>query len=48
METFKVEKKIAYGYKRDGKQVAEVPITEPAQMRDGFDKKRNVYRLDVT
>jgi nitrate reductase beta subunit len=48
METFKVEKKIAYGYNRDGKQVAEVPITEPAQMRDGFDKERNVYRLDVT
>ena len=48
METFKVKKKVAYGYNRDGKKVAEVPITEPPQLRAGYDKKRNVYRLDVT
>ena len=48
METFKVKDQVAYGYNRDGKQVAEVPITEPPQMRAGYDKKRNVYRLDVT
>ncbi|MFQ5416744.1 MAG: 4Fe-4S dicluster domain-containing protein [Myxococcota bacterium] len=48
METFKVKKQVATGYNRDGKQVAEVPITEPPTTRAGYDKKRNVYRLDVT
>jgi len=48
MERFNVKKKIAYGYDGNGKKVAEVPITEPAQMRDNYDKKRDVYRLDVT
>ena len=48
METFKVKKKIAYGYNGKGKKVAEVPITEPPQMRKSYDKKRDVYRLDVT
>ncbi len=48
METFKVKKKVAYGYNGKGKQVAEVPLTEPAQMRKLYDKKRDVYRLDVT
>jgi nitrate reductase beta subunit len=48
METFEVKKRVAYGYNRDGDQVAEVPITEPPQMREGYDRKRDVYRLDVT
>jgi nitrate reductase beta subunit len=48
METFAVKNQVAFGYNRDGKQVAEVPITEPAQLRASFDRKRDVYRLDVT
>jgi nitrate reductase beta subunit len=48
METFEVKKKIAYGYNRAGKKVAEVPITEPPTMRKGYDRKRKVFRLDVT
>jgi hypothetical protein len=48
METFAVKKKVAFGYNRDGKKVAEVPITEPPQMRKSFDRWRGVYRLDVT
>ena len=48
METFEVKKKIAYGYNRAGKKVAEVPITEPPTLRKGYDRKREVFRLDVT
>jgi len=48
MERFKIKNDIAYGYNRKGEQVAEVPITEPPQLRDGYDKKLDVYRLDVT
>jgi nitrate reductase beta subunit len=48
METFKIKNKVALGYNRDGKKVAEVPITEPAQMRKAYDRRRDVYRLDVT
>ena len=48
METFEVKKKIAYAYNRAGKKVAEVPITEPPTMRKGYDRKRKVFRLDVT
>jgi nitrate reductase beta subunit len=48
METFEVKKKIAYGYNRAGKKVAEVPITEPPTLRKGYDAKRKVFRLDVT
>ena len=42
------KKKIAYAYNKKGKQIAEVPITEPPQMRESYDRKRDVYRLDVT
>jgi nitrate reductase beta subunit len=48
METFKIKNKVAYAYNRDGKQVAEVPITEPPQMRKAYDRRRDTYRLDVT
>jgi nitrate reductase beta subunit len=48
MERFKVKNRIALGYTGDGTKVAEVPITEPPQMRKNYDKRRNVYRLDVT
>lgn len=48
MESFEVKEKVAYGYDRNGMQVAAVPLTEPPHMREGYDKKRDVYRLDVT
>ena len=48
METFEVKKKVAYAYNRGGKKIAEVPITEPPTLRKGYDKKREVFRLDVT
>ena len=43
-----VEDGVARGYNRDDKLVAEVPLTEPAQMRPAYDRHRKVYRLDVT
>jgi nitrate reductase beta subunit len=48
MERFNVKQGVALAYNGDGKQVAEVPITEPSRLRKGYDRKRNVYRLDVT
>ena len=40
-EDFEVKKKVAYGYNRAGKKVAEVPITEPPQMRQSYDRRRD-------
>lgn len=48
MERFQVRDGVARGFNRDGKLVAEVPLTEPLQMRPAYDHKRKVYRLDVT
>ena len=48
METFEVKDHVASGFNREGKKVASVPITEPAQMREAHDRRRDVYRLDVT
>jgi nitrate reductase beta subunit len=48
MERFEVKKGMARGYSREGKTVAEVPLTEPSQLRQAYDRKRKVYRLDVT
>ena len=48
MERFEVKSGIARGFNRDGKLVAEVPITEPVQERPAFDRERNVHRLDIT
>ncbi len=48
MDRFEVKKGAARGFNRDGMLVAEVPLTEPAQMRDPYDRKRKVHRLDVT
>ncbi|MEE9279765.1 MAG: 4Fe-4S dicluster domain-containing protein [Myxococcota bacterium] len=48
MERFEVSGGIARGFSREGKLVAEVPLTEPFQQRPAFDRERNVYRLDVT
>jgi nitrate reductase beta subunit len=48
METFKIKNKVALAYNRDGKKVAEVPITEPPLLRKAYDRRRDTYRLDVT
>lgn len=48
MERFEVKKGVARGFNRDQQLIAEVPLTEPIQMRPAYDRKRKVYRLDVT
>ncbi|MBC8515554.1 dehydrogenase [bacterium] len=48
LERFDVRNGIAKGFDKDGTLVAEVPVTEPTVVRDHYDKKRDVYRLDVT
>jgi nitrate reductase beta subunit len=48
MERFEVKDGRARGFNRDGALVAEVPLTEPEQMRAAYDPKLNVHRLDVT
>jgi nitrate reductase beta subunit len=48
MERFEVKKGVVRGFNREGKRVAEVPLTEPPQMRPAYDRKRKVHRLDVT
>ena len=48
MERFEVKGRVARAWDHTGLQVAEVPITEPAQMRPAWDRKRGVHRLDVT
>jgi len=48
MERFEVGKGVARAWDAAGIQVAEVPVTEPAQQRPAYDRGRKVYRLDVT
>lgn len=48
MTTFEVKGGEAIGYDTNGKEVARVPIKEPIVVRDEYDEKRDVYRLDVT
>jgi nitrate reductase beta subunit len=48
MERFEVKKGTARGYDREGQLVAEVPLTEPHQIRAAHDWRRGVHRLDVT
>jgi nitrate reductase beta subunit len=48
MERFEVSKGVARGFNGKGKQVAQVPLVEPAQLRAAYDKKRKVHRMDVT
>jgi nitrate reductase beta subunit len=48
MERFEVKKGVARAFDRSGTLIAQVPVTEPAQERVAFDKKRRAYRLDVT
>jgi nitrate reductase beta subunit len=48
MERFEVKNGVARGYNREKALVAEAPLEEPAQLRQAFDPKRRVYRIDVT
>jgi hypothetical protein len=43
-----VKKGVARAFDRNDKQVAEVPLIEPPQQRPAYDRRRKVYRLDVT
>ena len=48
MERFEVKNQVARGFNKDGRLVAEVPLTELLQVRPAYDERRDVYRLDVT
>ncbi len=48
MERFEVKRGKARAWDREGNLVAEVPLTEPDQLRPAYDRRRKVYRLDVT
>ncbi len=48
MERFEVKRGKARAWDREGHLVAEVPLTEPDQLRPAYDRRRKVYRLDVT
>ena len=48
MTKFQVKKGTAFGYNIKGKLVAEAPIREPNVIREAYDKKLDVYRMDVT
>ena len=48
MERFEVRKGVARAWDATGMLVADVPITEPAQVRPSYDRRRRVYRMDVT
>lgn len=48
LHRFAAEKTDAVGYDADDKEAVRVPYTEPFFERDFFDKKRKVYRLNVT
>ena len=45
---FKTTKTEAIGYRFDGREVARVPLTEKHVVRDMFDAKRDVFRMDIT
>jgi nitrate reductase beta subunit len=48
MTKFDVKNGVAHGYNKDGKLVASTPIQEPNVLRESYDKKLDVFRLDVT
>jgi len=48
MDRFEVADGVARAWDATGLPVAEVPLTEPLQMRPAYDAKRKVHRLDVT
>jgi nitrate reductase / nitrite oxidoreductase, beta subunit len=48
LHRFEDRKEHAAGFDAEGKEVVQVPYTEPFYKRDFFDQKRKVYRLNVT
>ncbi|MBV6342624.1 4Fe-4S dicluster domain-containing protein [Candidatus Magnetobacterium casense] len=48
MTKFEVKNEVAHGYNSKGELVAQAPIKEPEALRESYDKKLDVYRLDVT
>ena len=48
MERFEVKKGVARAYDASGMLIAEVPVMEPPQRREAYDRKRDVHRMDVT
>lgn len=48
LHRFAEQKDHAVGFDADDKEVIRVPYTEPFYERDFFDRKRKVYRLNVT
>ena len=48
MERFEVAKGVARAYDQSGMLIADVPVVEPATRREPYDRKLDVYRLDVT
>ena len=45
---FKVSNDKTYGYNDKGSLVATVPIQEPKHIREPYDTKHKVYRIDIT
>ena len=45
---FEVKKNRVLGWDEDGKQVADVPFTEPSWVREHYDEGRDVYRHNTT
>lgn len=48
MTRFEVKHEVAYGYNFKGELVAQTPIREPNVVRDHYDPKLDVYRMDIT
>ncbi len=48
MDRFEVKKGRARAWDATGLLVAEVPVTEPAILRPEHDRRRKVYRMDIT
>ena len=48
IDRFEVKDDVAKGWNDKGTLVASVPVTEPTVVRKHYDKKLDVYRMDVT
>jgi len=44
LHSFKVDREHAYGFDEKGKEIINVPVTEPIYVRDVFDKDLKAYR----
>lgn len=48
VEKFRVRDGEAFGYDKEGKEIARVPLKEPVFIRPSFDRERAVYRHNIT